>query len=639
RANPNIKVIISSYDFPNFNVTGSFLGIDYCEQYACPKREDLSRDDNGNGQIDESELITDAEINAMMDLVEGIRKTLADSHPNILYDNGMGLMHYYYGYDDPLYPYIPPGSTPYPQGQSPYATGGDLDTPTDRDNFRGVSLCGFIGNFPADPIHLDAEGYTYKIKNQFDNIFFENFRGEPDETFWSVGAEDGYVDIIEETANGNGIRVGDDDSGWPSLDNEYRGILSFNTEPLPDNADILGASLYIIRSGENDNPFFHSDRSPVLDIKEGYFGDNSALEWTDGTAPADATDIGCFHGLANENKWAIRVDLEAVALDYINLTGTTQLRMYFDYADWSPEYINFYDGDGIPALLPPEVEARQNSTLYTHRIVKKKSSPQGIAIEESLETGSAIEKRDGYVYYEKLKDIDIDEHGDTLLYFTTMVAIEHPGLAKHMSDTYNAPGNGYAPFLDITYQVPLPVDLLAFEAEKVEEEMTLLYWETGAEVDLEGFYIEHSVDAKQWKTLAFLVAKATNASQGDTYSFLHKAPSNGENYYRLKMKDLDGTVEYSDIRSLRFEGNAGLQNVGPNPFDDYFKLEWAARGAATLQIQLVDMLGRVLVERSIIVREDEGSYCLTGLSGLPMGTYMLKVWNGKAWYMERLVKK
>ncbi len=637
RARPNINFVISSYDFPNFNVANGLL----CDQYACPKREDLSRDDNGNDEIDPEELITDAEINAMMDLVEGIRKDIADANSKIFYDNGMGLMHYYYGFDDDTYPDFPPESTPHPQGVSPWAHGGDIAIPSDRENFRSIYLCNFLGPFSADPIHLDEEGYEFKIKNQFDNIFFEKFRGIPDETFWSVGAEDGYTDILEETATTNGIRIGDNDTGWPfSLNNDYRGILSFNTSSIPDDAEITGASLYIIRSSENDNPFLFNDRNPVIDIKNGYFGDDPALVWTDGDltqSPADAANVGCFHGLAEEDKYAIRVDIEEAALVHFNTTGTTQLRMYFDYADYSPEYINFYDGDGTEALLPPEDEARRNPTIYKNRTVRKTTESDGTVRETELERGAPITKRPGYVYQEKITSVTQEDGGAVVVSFMVVEAVEHPGLAKHMSETYGAPANGYAPFLDITYTLPLPVELAEFTA-RPENKTALLNWTTYVESNMNGYEIEHSTDAKNWTSIGFEKSIGDH-NDASNYSFVHEQPAIGSNYYRLQMLDHDGTKEQSEVRQVDFGKENVLSAIYPNPFQDHltFEMDFETKGVAT--IQLSDVLGRVVLEQTISTTAGLREYRVDGLDNLSLGTYMVRVFDGYEVVSGKVVKK
>lgn len=637
RARPNIKFIISGYDYPNFNVTGSFLLQDYCDFYACPKRVDLSRDENGNGQIDENELITDEELNGMMTVVEQIRKNYADSHANVFFDNGQGLMHYYYGFDDSTYPAFSPGTTAQPGGTTPYPPGGNSTIPTDRDNFRTVEVCG-IGSFPADPIHLDKEGYEYKIKHQLDNIYFDDFRGTPDMTFFSDGATDGYTDILGETANGTGIRVGDDGSTWPwgSASNDYRGILSFNTANIPDNAVITDASLYIMRSGANDNPFEKGDRNAVLDIKSGYFGDNASLDWTDGNAPADATNIACFHGKAENDKYAIRADFNS-GLDFINKTGFTQLRMYFDVVDWSVEYINFYDGGGAAAYLPPTVEALQNPPVYTTKTVKRYYDQAGNAIDTTIAVGQTIEKREGYVYQYKLKKVDNNDNGTETLHYVSVAAIEHPGLAHYMATNEQAPANGYAPFLDIKYIIVLPMELTAFTARPKNDEV-LLEWETQAEQNSDYFVIEHSKDNAEWLPIGEVKASG-DSHETINYTFTDREPNFGKNYYRLRMVDLDGSYDYSEIRAVDFRKGEQILTVYPNPFSREVTIEADFVKAEFATLEVIDILGRPMLSEQIFTPAGRSKLTTSALADLPKGTYMIRILSRYQTYTGKVVKE
>ncbi len=639
RARPDINFIISSYDFPNFNVTGSFLGQDYCSFYACGKREDLSRDENGDGVISGSEhLILDGELNNMMTLVEQIRKDIADANPKIFYDNGQGLMHYYYGFDDPGYPAITEGTTPYPQGVSPYAGGGDPGIPTDRDNFRTVAVCG-IGSFPADPIHLDAEAYEYKIKNEFDNIFFEQYRGDPTATYFSDGSIDGYVDVIDNSINTGGLRVGDDGWDFPftSPTNEYRSILSFNTADIPDDATITGASLYMIRSGADDNPFEKGDRNPVLDIKSGHFGNTVELEVADGTDAADASDIACFNGIVEEDKFTVRADIIGAGLDNINKSGITQMRFSFDVADWSTEYVNFYDGGGVAAALRPELEEEQTPKVYEFRRVKRIYEADGTETDIELERGPEITRREGYVYQEKIKTVKENEEGDHILKLVVVAAIEHPGLAKYMQDNYGSPGGGYAPFLDVKYELALPIDLAYFRAD-LADETVLLTWQTKAEQNSDFFIIEHSVDNQNWSSIGEQKA-AIDSRQVLDYQLLHENPAIGKNYYRLQMIDQDGSNNYSEIRTVNFKKGQNILAIYPNPYSTVFTIEAEFAQAGNARLEVSDILGRVVAEQFLNTEYGNQKITLNNLSDLANGTYVLRVFAGNEVYFGKIVKR
>lgn len=633
-SHPDMKIIISGYDYPNFNVSSL-----WCDFYACGKRKDLSRDEDGDNDITGSEhLITDAELNAMMTQIEALRKDMADNDPRLYFDNGQGLMHYYYGYDDGLYPGITPGTTALPGGQSPYTPGGNPSTPTDLDNFRTVDVCG-VGSLRADPIHLDADAYGYKIKNQFDNIFFADFRGTPDATFYSVGAQDGYVDVMDETVEYDGLRMGDD--GWfccsGDATNEFKSILSFNTASLPDNAEVTGASLYLIRSGADDNPFLHDDRNPVLDIKNGHFGPTPGLEWTDGTEAADASDVGCFKGLAEADQYAVRVDLSAAALEHFNKTGITQMRLSFDYRDWSVEYINFYDGNGAAAALSPGAEALQNPPAYEYRIVKTVYDADGTETRVELERGPEIDKREGYVYQEKMRSAIENEEGDLITTFATVAAIEHPGLAKYMADNFAAPANGRAPFLDVQYQLVLPVEIANFTATAQNRDV-LLKWKTAAEQNSDYFAVQHSTDGRNWELIAKEPA-AGNSTEVSDYQYLHRYPAEGNNYYRLRTNDRDGQAAYSEAAVVYFGGTTGALAVYPNPFTQEFTFKTNFKSETNAVLEVTDILGKEVLQTNLTIAAGTQATRVSEMRKMQAGNYMVRLFAGNKVLVGKLVKR
>ncbi len=271
---PEVRVVVSSYEYPNFNVSPV-----WCWIYACPKRRDLSRDPD-------NDLVTDAELNQLMIDVEARRIAWTNADSRLDFDHGIGEMHYYYGDES-----RPPGVLPRPGQDAPdYLPfpGGDPLTPTLRENFRAPN------GIPADPIHLDYDGYQYKIAVQTETHFFPRFRGPVTTTFTSRGGlEDGWTDG---TSTGNdAIVVGDDGVRL------YYGIASFDTTSIPSEAEVSAGSLYLLQdSRAGTNPFTSGDLgAPILDVKTGSFG-APEIEPEDATAEADAADAGCFVGSAAE---------------------------------------------------------------------------------------------------------------------------------------------------------------------------------------------------------------------------------------------------------------------------------------------------------------------------------------------------
>jgi hypothetical protein len=314
---PQLNVLVSSYEYPNFNV-----GF-WCFLYACPKRRDLSRDpDNA--------LITDSELNAMMLNIESRRIAWTNADPRLRFDHGVGEMHHYYG--DGI---SAPGVLPLPGQQAPdYLPfpAGNPGRPSLRENFRVVS------GVSADPIHLNPDGYLYKVAVQTETWFFPRFRGQISQTLPSLGGTlDGWTDGV--SAGNDHVILGDDGTRLT------QGIVSFDTSAIASGEVIQSASIYLLQdSRSGTNPFVSGNLgAPRLDLAASFGSPD--IEPADATAPADASDIGCFIGSANDAYYALRIDLAPAALNAINRNGITQFRMSFSNPDAGINQVEFGTGD------------------------------------------------------------------------------------------------------------------------------------------------------------------------------------------------------------------------------------------------------------------------------------------------------
>jgi hypothetical protein len=318
---PDLRVVLSSYDYPNFN-TGIL-----CFVYACPKRQDLSRDPV-------NALITDPQLNGMMVTVETQRIGWTLGATRVDYDNSVGLMHYFYG-DGVAGPLVLPRPGTLPPDYNPFPGGNPL-RPTLRSNFRNT----------ADPIHLSIQGYQYKIVQETEALFLPHFREGVLETFFSRGGlEDGWTDGT--VLGTSGIQIGDT---GPAL---ARGIISFDTSALPDNAIVTRARFHLTRTSlVGTNPFTTGGLGlPRVDVISGSFG-APAVEVSDASAPADAENAGFAAGSAKSNGYAVGVEIDAAGREAINPTGLTQFRLSMTVpgGGTGTDAVTFADGD---ATAPP----------------------------------------------------------------------------------------------------------------------------------------------------------------------------------------------------------------------------------------------------------------------------------------------
>lgn len=137
----------------------------------------------------------------------------------------------------------------------------------------------------------------------------------------------------------------------------------------------------------------------------------------------------------------------------------------------------------------------------------------------------------------------------------------------------------------------LPVSLLDFSAV-ANNGMSLLNWATASEQSNKGFEIERSADGAKWSSIGFVATQADGgkSNQKLDYEYRDAMPVEGINYYRLKQTNLDGTAEYSPVRTLRFAADHTII-VYPNPAKEKVTI---ARLNGGEQIKVYDVMGRQL---------------------------------------------
>lgn len=124
---------------------------------------------------------------------------------------------------------------------------------------------------------------------------------------------------------------------------------------------------------------------------------------------------------------------------------------------------------------------------------------------------------------------------------------------------------------------PLPVTLISFAGKESDKSITL-NWNTANERDFSHFDILKSADAKEFTSIG-----AIDGSSRGHYEFKDTAPVNGNNYYRLKMVDTDGSFDLSRVVRVNYETNktfmvvenptkGGVFSVNTNAVEPDFEL-------------------------------------------------------------------
>jgi hypothetical protein len=178
------------------------------------------------------------------------------------------------------------------------------------------------------------------------------------------------------------------------------------------------------------------------------------------------------------------------------------------------------------------------------------------------------------------------------------------------------------------YQTPLPVELVAFNAEAYGLKSVLIEWQTKSELSCDYFMIQHSSDGQHWND-KFQVSGAGNSSALINYQQIDETPFLHANYYRLKQVDFDGNFEYSEIRYVNF--SAQQMQVFPNPSDGQITITGISTGVEFIRVR--NAFGQ-LVESIVPVVNSDNTRLELDISTLPAGVYFVETSFGSLRFIK-----
>jgi len=172
----------------------------------------------------------------------------------------------------------------------------------------------------------------------------------------------------------------------------------------------------------------------------------------------------------------------------------------------------------------------------------------------------------------------------------------------------------------------LPLKLASFKVRALPNRSSRLDWEFESETTLAYSEVEHSADGRDFGLIGTTPADNSTDRTSPEYTYQHMKPQAGMNYYRIRMVDINGVVEYSPVRALNFDDLGADFAVFPNPTAGPLTL--VSRNLDTytdgVQYQIMDNTGKVV--RFDRVVDDN---LTLDVSDLASGPYYLRVLNGQ----------
>jgi len=183
---------------------------------------------------------------------------------------------------------------------------------------------------------------------------------------------------------------------------------------------------------------------------------------------------------------------------------------------------------------------------------------------------------------------------------------------------------------------PMPVTLLTFKGERKDMDNVKLDWVTGQELNNKGFEIERGIDAINFEKIAFVEGLGTSNS-GKAYQYIDRFSEGA--YYRLKQRDLAGTVSYSPM--IFVEGGKGeTWSIYPNPTDGEVKITipQKALNQGDIKLRVLHITGKEIATLEA-TPEKIAELLSRTLAKLSVGTYLIEGQNNAERWQQKLIKK
>ena len=154
-----------------------------------------------------------------------------------------------------------------------------------------------------------------------------------------------------------------------------------------------------------------------------------------------------------------------------------------------------------------------------------------------------------------------------------------------------------------------------------KDQSTQLSWETITETDTDYFEVEHSSDGQKFEVVDWQLA-AGNSSRPIWYQFQHQDLKPGNQYYRIKQVDLDGSFTYSEMLHAYIKAKGQSWVVFPNPMtSNQIEIQGHTQNE-DLRLSLLSTSGQILWENQIL---NAASSISIELPSLEPGMYYLKM--------------
>jgi|GEM_PF-2223447 len=195
------------------------------------------------------------------------------------------------------------------------------------------------------------------------------------------------------------------------------------------------------------------------------------------------------------------------------------------------------------------------------------------------------------------------------------------------ADPYIATATGFTDFnraFIVANLDALPLSLAAVKAYQSGTGIKL-DWATSTEINTDKFIVEKSADGTSFTTLGTVTAKGNSITLSN-YSLFDAAPVTGNNYYRLKMIDKDGSYTYSVILKVAIGKVKTEVVIAPNPVKgNQLNVQLNSFEKGTYNVNVYNNVGQLMLNKVINHEGGSAAQVLNLPAQIKTGTYQVVI--------------
>lgn len=177
----------------------------------------------------------------------------------------------------------------------------------------------------------------------------------------------------------------------------------------------------------------------------------------------------------------------------------------------------------------------------------------------------------------------------------------------------------------------LPVTIESFNATPKNNNSVILDWEVAVQINIQSYTLEHSIDGINF--IPFKSILANNFSIFH-YTTIHQNPVEGNNYYRIKIIENNGSSFYSEIRNIKILNKQKDILVYPLPSNNVLNIESPQSlvgKVATIKLFSID--GKLLIKKTTL---SLNKIEIVDIKNLKPGVYILNLVCGDTLFTKKI---